>query len=245
MTKEKYFLDTRLQSLIDESDAVPFDMNGLLLDDESLHLRALNRVLNDAGMHRVSANYWSRECVGHKLTETLPVIIAQRNGHGQHDVLRLIEQYRRNFRELFRGEAGRVERPGVRGFISYLASIGKKIPLVTSARSEDVEIIAGEKGLDMLRYFDCVVTGEMVPEGRGKPNPDPYLIAAGRIGAEPYRCVGFEDAYHGIESLHGARMQSVAVPSRFTRHHDFSKATYVVNDLTPGARIIGGKNYSP
>ena len=68
MTKEKYFLDTRLQSLIDESDAVPFDMNGLLLDDESLHLRALNRVLNDAGMQRVSTAYWSRECVGHKLT---------------------------------------------------------------------------------------------------------------------------------------------------------------------------------
>ena len=49
---------------------------------------------------------------------------------------------------------------------------------------------------------DVLVTGEDVE--RGKPFPDPYLLAAQRLGVPPERCAVFEDAPAGIAAAHAA-----------------------------------------
>jgi HAD superfamily hydrolase (TIGR01509 family) len=62
--------------------------------------------------------------------------------------------------------------------------------------------------------FDIVVTPLDVPEGRGKPAPDMFLLAARRMGVAPETCLVFEDAGPGIEAALAAGMQVVRVPSR-------------------------------
>ena len=47
---------------------------------------------------------------------------------------------------------------------------------------------------------------------RGKPNPDPFLEAASRLGVPPERCLVFEDTTTGIQAATAAGMASVLVP---------------------------------
>ena len=47
---------------------------------------------------------------------------------------------------------------------------------------------------------------------RGKPNPDPFLVAAARLGADPHDCVALEDSHNGVRAAHAAGMMTIMVP---------------------------------
>ena len=48
---------------------------------------------------------------------------------------------------------------------------------------------------------------------RGKPDPEPYLLAARRLGADPGRCVVLEDSITGVTAAEAAGCLVVAVPT--------------------------------
>ena len=59
-------------------------------------------------------------------------------------------------------------------------------------------------------HLTAVVTGDEVV--RGKPHPEPYLVAAALVGADPRRCVAIEDSRTGLASAEAAGCVSLAVP---------------------------------
>jgi beta-phosphoglucomutase-like phosphatase (HAD superfamily) len=59
--------------------------------------------------------------------------------------------------------------------------------------------------------FPVVVTANDVT--RGKPDPEPYLLAARRLGAEPGRCLVLEDSITGVTAAEAAGCRVVAVPT--------------------------------
>ena len=63
---------------------------------------------------------------------------------------------------------------------------------------------------DMTKYFDVIVTGDMIEHG--KPAPDIYLLAAERLGVDPADCVGVEDSPNGVRSICAAGMRAVMIP---------------------------------
>ncbi|MFK4070111.1 HAD family hydrolase [Streptomyces sp. NPDC029674] len=65
---------------------------------------------------------------------------------------------------------------------------------------------------------------------RGKPDPEPFLLAAEKLGADPARCVVFEDAPAGLQAGRAAGMTTVALATT----HDASElsADVVVKDLS-------------
>ncbi|MEN8652897.1 HAD family hydrolase [Streptomyces sp. 21So2-11] len=65
---------------------------------------------------------------------------------------------------------------------------------------------------------------------RGKPDPEPFLLAARRLGVDPARCVVFEDAPAGLQAGRAAGMTTVALATT----HDRSELTadVVVTDLS-------------
>ena len=62
----------------------------------------------------------------------------------------------------------------------------------------------------MLSYFDTVVTGDMIQNG--KPAPDIYLLAAERLGVDPADCIGVEDSLNGVRAVAAAGMRAVMIP---------------------------------
>ncbi|RST08056.1 HAD family hydrolase [Streptomyces sp. WAC05374] len=96
--------------------------------------------------------------------------------------------------------------------------------VVTSATRPLAEARLREAGIDA----PVVICADDIT--RGKPDPEPYLLAAARLGADPARCVVFEDAPAGLAAGRAAGMTTVAL----TTTHDRSAlvADAVVTDLS-------------
>ena len=66
---------------------------------------------------------------------------------------------------------------------------------------------------------------------RGKPNPDPYLVAAEAIGVPPDSCIVFEDAPSGIEAAKRAGMTVIGLATTFSPEV-IDAADVIARDLT-------------
>lgn len=97
---------------------------------------------------------------------------------------------------------------GFEQFITKLRSIGVKTAVVTSSNREKMENVYA-KHPEFKTYFDEVLTSEDF--AKSKPDPDCYLKAAQKFGANVDECVGFEDSFNGLKSLQGANMAIVGL----------------------------------
>jgi HAD superfamily hydrolase (TIGR01509 family) len=84
------------------------------------------------------------------------------------------------------------------------------IPLAVVSGSTRDSVTASLQTLKILDFFDTLVcAGEYA---KGKPDPEPFLLAAARLGVRPEGCLVFEDADMGIQAATAAGMGSVKVP---------------------------------
>jgi len=95
--------------------------------------------------------------------------------------------------------------PGVVKVLGYLKE--KRIPMALGSASKNA--ISIMEKVQLMPYFDAIVDGTQVT--KAKPDPEVFLIAAKKIGAEPTNCVVFEDALAGIEAANIAGMESIGI----------------------------------
>lgn len=97
--------------------------------------------------------------------------------------------------------------PGVKELVHALHEAGVTLALVTSAWQEKID-----QALDVLQahsHFSVIVQRDDV--SRGKPYPDPYLLAAKRLGLSACEMLVFEDAHSGVKSAVTAGAYCVGV----------------------------------
>lgn len=104
-------------------------------------------------------------------------------------------------------EGGARLRPGAKELVRTISEAGVPVALVTSTERELIEAAIGGIGLES---FDDSVAGDEV--AANKPDPDPYLRAARRLGVDARRCVAFEDSLVGVTAAADAGCVTVAVP---------------------------------
>lgn len=115
---------------------------------------------------------------------------------------------------------------GVKKLLLGLKKDGYLLGLVSGGTNERIK-----KSLNsnLLKYFDCVVTGDMTK--KCKPDPEPYLIAAKKLSVSSSNCLVVENAPLGIESAKKAGMYCIAVCSTLDRKY-LKKANKTINNLT-------------
>ncbi|HIZ98183.1 MAG TPA: HAD-IA family hydrolase, partial [Candidatus Janibacter merdipullorum] len=96
-----------------------------------------------------------------------------------------------------------VALPGVLAAVADLA--GAPIAVATSATRGLAEVRLAAAGVEI----DEVVTIDDVE--RGKPHPDPFLLAAERLGVDPADCLVCEDAPSGVAAAKAAGCAVLAV----------------------------------
>ena len=99
-------------------------------------------------------------------------------------------------------------KEGTLEILTYLKEAGVKIALATSSMHE--EAFDHLTRSDLMPYFEAIVTSDMVENG--KPAPDPYLLAASKLGIEPAYCIGVGDSINGVKSIYAAGMRAVMIP---------------------------------
>jgi HAD superfamily hydrolase (TIGR01509 family) len=205
-------------------DAIFFDLDGTLIDTESLAIASGLSAFAEAG-HPV------REEFMHSLIGTdEPTAAARIRAHLPGvDLSRVNDLWSFGFRTLV--DQGLVLKPGVRDLFDGLSHLPRA--LVTSSGRQSAHHKLGLVGL--ASEFAAVITLDDVT--RAKPHPDPYLLAAEMLGVAPARCLVFEDSEPGAESAHRAGCTVIQIPdiipaSGLWAHH-------VAPDLIAGARLAG------
>ncbi|MGG7574962.1 HAD-IA family hydrolase [Streptomyces sirii] len=117
---------------------------------------------------------------------------------------------------------GVVRLPGTRALLESLPA--ERWAVVTSATLRLAEARLAQAG---IRPKTLIAADDV---DRGKPDPQPYLLAAERLGVDPARCVVFEDAPAGLAAGHAAGMVTVALTT--THRADELSADVLVPDLS-------------
>ena len=205
---------------MDDTRAILWDNDGILVDTEPLYYEANRAVLAELGIALGHEEF--REislCIGGSVLE-----LARVDGRddGEIDALRL----RRNDRyaELIKERAGLF--PGVRQTLEALAG-RVRMAIVTSSNPDHFDLIHSRLGI--LKFFEFVVTSNDFT--RFKPHPDPYLLAAERMGLPPGECLVVEDSVRGLASAVAAGIPCAVIPHALSEGADFSTASVVLEHI--------------
>jgi HAD superfamily hydrolase (TIGR01509 family) len=207
--------------------AIVFDMDGLMIDSERIYWDAGRHIARQYGKE-VSDQTLGR-MMGRKPLESLTVF-AHELGIPQPPEVLLAAREARVVTAL---KAGVEPMPGLMDVLPVLG-LKYKLAIATSARRSMVDIIMRSLGVE--HYFTVVQTSDDVPNG--KPDPEIYLKAMGKLGVEPAESVVLEDSSNGALSGKRAGAYVIAVPSQYTRQQDFSFADYIAADLHDAAAHI-------
>ena len=183
-------------------EAVVFDLDGVIVDSEHVWDDVRQRLAEERGgrwhdqasrdMMGMSSPEWSRY---------------------MHDVIGLSEPPEEINTEVVRRLEAlyREEIPLLPGAVATVRLLAARWPLglASSSNRELIDLVLETSGL--APYFTATVSSEEV--ARGKPAPDVYLEAAGRLGVDPRRCAAVEDSENGIRSAKDAGMRVIAIPN--------------------------------
>lgn len=181
--------------------AVLWDMDGTIIDTEPYWMAEEHDLVTRAG------GSWTDEdglaLVGNDLTHSAEFILASTPVTGTpRDVVD----------QLLAGVIRRTQqevpwRPGARELLAEAVQRGVPNALVTMSWNSLAAVLVGALPPDT---FAQVVTGDAVDHG--KPHPEPYLLAARRLGVPPQDCVAIEDSPTGVRSAVAAGVPTLAVP---------------------------------
>jgi HAD superfamily hydrolase (TIGR01509 family) len=99
-------------------------------------------------------------------------------------------------------------KPGARELLLECRAAGIPTALVTSTPRELADVIIGLVGPEK---FDLTLCGDEVEQR--KPDPEPYLTAAAKLGVDIERCVALEDSVSGVGSALASGAVTLAIPS--------------------------------
>ncbi len=185
------------------TEAVIFDLDGVLLESEQVWSEAKHEVTNRRGgtwakaaerdMIGMSSEEWSRY-----MSEQLGIALAPA-AISQEVVRDVAARYRAGL-------------PVIAGADRAVRSLAARweLGLASSSNREVIDLVLGLTGWSKL-FTVTVSSGEVA---RGKPAPDVYLEAVRRLDATPALCAAVEDSGAGISSSHAAGLSTIAIPNR-------------------------------
>ena len=188
--------------------AAVFDFDGVIVDSEPLHFRALRDALQGDGVTITPEEYWGRYLAYHDRAAICLALEHHDEPAPPERVSRLERRKVARFAELV------PEVPVFAGARELVRTLAGELPLAIASGARHDEIDAILRGLDLRDAFDAIVGVDDVE--RAKPDPLPYLEAARRLATNapalsPAECVAFEDSPPGIVSALGAGMRVVGV----------------------------------
>jgi HAD superfamily hydrolase (TIGR01509 family) len=186
----------------DVTEAVLFDMDGLLIDSEPLWLEAETAVMARLGADWTPAD--QAQLLGGSLVRTVRYLLGKATRPASPG--QVADWLMSQVTELIR-DRGVPLRPGARELLAEVAAAGLPHALVTSSERGFMDAVLVRTGL----RFDALVCADDV--SMTKPDPEPYLLAAKLLGADPARCVALEDSPNGVASAQAAGCRVIAVPS--------------------------------
>ncbi|MBT5903780.1 MAG: HAD family phosphatase [Opitutaceae bacterium] len=185
-----------------------FDWDGVIIDSSRQHEASWERLAEEEGA-LLPVDHFVRG-FGKKNEVIIPGILRWTEDPGE--IHRISLRKEALYRDIV-VEQGVEALPGVHEFLLRLNAAGVRSCVGSSTHRENIDTIMEVLGFQNL--FDDIVTAEDVTAG--KPHPDVFLKAAGKISRDPQSCIVFEDAKAGIEAGRAGGMKVVGVATTHDR----------------------------
>ncbi len=220
-------------------DAVIFDVDGVIVDSETVYCETFNATLGDYGAGMSREDY--AVCVGHPVEENSAYAV-ERYGL---DVAPAV--FREIWMDRFERAISNPDRvlpiPGIPELLAHVRDRGYPLAVASSTQRERM-MKTLHSGLlsrmddvrDLAELFDVTLSGSDVE--RLKPAPDIYLSAAGKLKVEPGRCAVIEDSEAGVKAGKAAGMTVFAVPNFFTARQRHEMADFILGGLSELKRYL-------
>jgi len=198
-----------------------FDLDGVIVDTAKYHYLAWKKLANELGFEFTEEQNELFKGVSRKrCLEILLDIGAVEATQYQFEnwMVEKNEDYLEYIKKMDETEI----LPDVKKVLSFLKK--NKIPIALGSASKNAQPILEKVGL--LSYFDVIVDGNNVT--KAKPDPEVFILAAGKLGVSSEDCVVFEDAVAGIEAANRANMTSIGIGNE----NILSEANYNFEDFT-------------
>lgn len=199
--------DTLITCAMPDFQAILFDFDGVLLDSEPVHCDCWREALAPLGV-AVTWEAYAEHCVGSADSSMMTVFAKLADPPA--DPAKLWENYPLKKR-LFR-ERMAVNPPFAAGVADFFRELSGRYKLGVVSSSAHVEIDPLLEAAGIMPHLGTVVGGGDVKHH--KPSPEPYLLAASRLGIQSALVV--EDSLPGLESARAAGFAAVRItdPSR-------------------------------
>jgi HAD superfamily hydrolase (TIGR01509 family) len=183
--------------------AAIFDMDGLMLDTESVEREAFLKAAAEFGYSVPDEVYI--QVVGRTGEDARQIFCDAFGGCFPYDDVRVRW---REYTDHHIAACGVPCKAGLLELLELMETYGIPKAVATSTRRQRALRLLEKSNL--LSRFDAIVAGDEV--SRGKPDPEIFLIAAMKLNVPPHQCIAFEDSAAGILAAHAAGMIPILVP---------------------------------
>ncbi len=208
---------------MDKTNAVIFDMDGVIFDSERLVLEcweAIGKKYNLEGMREAFL-----PCIGTNSERTKEIVLEYYGSDFPY------EQFKKESSKYFHEVVERNGLPvkkGVREILCFLREKEVMLGLASSTRLAVVTQELAQAGL--YDYFQVVMGGDQLK--KSKPEPDIYLMTCEKMRITPEIVYAVEDSYNGIRAAYGAGMKPIMVPDMLPATDEMrEKSIAVLDDL--------------
>ena len=201
--------------------AVVFDMDGLMLNTEDVFDLAGQRLMERRGL--IMTDEIRHSMLGRRPVEAFTAL---KTLTGMPD---RIEDLMHETKELFESIAANSleTMPGLHDVLELIESLN--LPRAVATSSPRAYMTPLLERFDLLHRFHFTLTAEDVTHG--KPHPEIYQMAAGRLNVHPGEMLVLEDSETGTRAAHAAGAYIVSVPNRHTAVGDFSMSRLKIDSL--------------
>ncbi|NLK94367.1 MAG: HAD family phosphatase [Clostridiales bacterium] len=215
-------------------NAVIFDMDGLMLDTESITFICYKEAFREYGYDMDKEFY--KTLIGRNIKGTKECVLESYGSDFDFDSI--YEEIDKKNDEYIKRNGVEIKK-GLIELLKYLKDNNYKIAVATSTIREQAKELLESVGV--INYFDGMVCGDDVINS--KPDPEIFIKAASEINVHPKECMVLEDSGAGIEAAYLAGMVPINIPDMKEPDEDMKKKSYkILNNLLDVIELLEKEN---